>query len=176
MERYKSLGTTGKPVLELAARGETLRQYVQENPTATKAEIAVALKMSSKTIQKLIELYAIPYHFNPHCLDREKLELFIQQNPEATCADICEEFGCALATLKVAIKRWSIPYIAKKRKIEVDVQALQKYITENPQANLEKIGKHFGICGHSIGIVIRRFKLQFKKTRFPGAKPRTLFG
>jgi hypothetical protein len=82
-----------------------------------------------------------------------------------------------LSALKVAIDRWAIPYVAKTRKVDVDIQALQKFIAENPHANLEKLGEHFGVCGHSIAALIREFKLQFKKTRFPGGRPRrSIFG
>ncbi len=151
---------------------DDLAQFILNDPDATISSLAREFNVSVNCIYRYINKYNINYKrkirgSRKNYEIKSTIEKCIQENPEMSLDAIGKLLGKTRQGIWNHIINYKIDYKKKVRKSSINKEALEKYISENPNANLDDIGISLNKTTASISNFIRNHKINYdlKKRR-----------
>lgn len=168
VEKYKIPMNKGDKVDDVIVN--QMISYMEEYPMKKQTEIADRFNLSVSCVSALIQKFNMPYKLKRKkkvYLEASELALYIKEHPEKTHQEIADYFNASKENVIRQIKNNNIPYISKLTKVkkEIDVNALKKFIDDNPELSVKRIAKCFNVAEATINKRIKKYNIPYKAKR-----------
>ncbi|MBC1228771.1 helix-turn-helix domain-containing protein [Listeria booriae] len=144
--------------------------YMEKHPEKTHQEIADLFHLSASYLGRLIKEYEMPYNLKRKrkvYIDSTELDEWVRKHPEMTYQELANSFNTSKENVIQVIKKNDIPYIPKGNndKVGIDIEDLRKFIGENPDLSVKKIGEQYGVSEATIKKRIKKYNIPYQMKR-----------